>query len=74
MFPDASRETWIPPVHADMTRSSFSSFVAERVIMNHFVKASLKPKDLLKQFDRLAKIDVFVWPFHKPFVSFRYRL
>ena len=29
--------TWMPAIHAGMTRSSFSCFVGGRKIMNHFV-------------------------------------
>jgi len=30
--------TWMPAIHAGMTRSSFSRFVGERMIMDHFLK------------------------------------
>jgi hypothetical protein len=37
MFPDASLRTWIPAIHAGMTKSAFSFSVGERKLVKHFV-------------------------------------
>ena len=37
MFPEASLRTWMPAIHAGMTKFAFSFCVGKRKIMNHFV-------------------------------------
>jgi hypothetical protein len=37
MSPEVSSRTWMPAVHAGMTKSVFSLSVGERKIMNHCV-------------------------------------
>jgi hypothetical protein len=39
MSPDAILRTWMPAIHAGMTKLSISRSVGERKIMNHFVVA-----------------------------------
>src|ERR1700740_320667 len=41
MFPEASLRTWMPAIHAGMTKFVFSFSVDERKVMNHFVGESL---------------------------------
>jgi hypothetical protein len=37
MSPEASLRTWVPAIHAGMTKLCISSSADERKIMNHFV-------------------------------------
>ena len=41
MFPDASLQTWMPAIHAGMTKICIFCSVGERKIMNHFVVISM---------------------------------
>jgi hypothetical protein len=41
MSPEASLRTWMPAVHAGMTKFAFSFFVGERKTMEHFVMISI---------------------------------
>jgi len=40
MSPDASLRTWMPAIHAGMTKCAFSFSVGERKLMKHFVVRS----------------------------------